>query len=1303
MSGIDSRYSVQVLEDNNYGTWKVQVKMALLRESLWSIVNGSEIEPTEAGPREKYAIRRDRALATIVLSVSPKLLYLIGDPVDPSVVWNKLSDQFQRKTWANKLRLRRKLCNLRLHDGDSMQAHLKEMLEIYEELSVIGEPLDETDKVIYLLSSLPESYSTLVTALEANEAVPKIEMVTERLFHEESKIKLKSSEKDKAFLSNRKSYGKDMVCYQCGKPGHIKRFCREKPQYSIETKAYKQHAKLHANKVFEDSSSDSESIGLVINACAVTDQINWVVDSGASRHMTNNTGLFSSYAPLEKFHKVEVGDGRTLDAIGSGNVVLYTKIPDDKVVRCVLKDVLYIPELAYNLISVSKVSETGKKVQFTENICSIYDADDKLTANASKVGNLYILDIVHHESACTAGISKDILWHKRYGHLSMQNMQKLKRDGLVSGLDFPSKLSPGFVCSACAYGKSKQAKFPSGSIKTSQPLQLIHSDVCGPIQNVSLGGCKYFVTFIDDFTRYVWVYVLKHKNEVMGKFQEWKNLVENQLEFKVKSIRTDCGGEYISTAFEHLLKSNGIRHEKSIPKTPEQNGVSERMNLTLMDKVRSMIYDSGVPKKFWAEALSTAVFIRNRCPTRSINLKTPFEMLYGLKPNVENFKVFGSVAYALVPKTDRKKLDSKSSECIFVGYGSETKGYRLFDLSKNRIIFSRSVKFDEAKFFSDLKLGYVDAKNINSVQIPDSFSSNSDSCLGEPSGSPSIGEPSVLDACVEEPSVQVNDIPRRSTRISRPPDRYGDYVYVADEISEPKSAFEALSGPESDMWKNSMQREYDSILSMDVWDLVSPPVNRKIVPCKWVFKKKTDSDGNVIQYKSRLVAQGFSQVPGLDYAETFSPVARFESVRTLTAMAVKFGLKLHHMDVSSAFLNGDLEEEIYMKQPPCFEKNGFSHLVCKLKKSIYGLKQSPRCWNSSLHSYLLCIGFTQSLYDPCVYTQMCGDQLKIIAVYVDDLIICCKSLQHITDMKDKLSSRYNMKDLGDLNYFLGVKIVLDYKKGLVSLLQTSYVEKILERFGMSQSKPVKTPYEISTQLTSASEGEKLYPNLTEYQAAVGALIYLTTHTRPDIAFAVGQVSRFCNKPSETHWSAVKRIFRYLSGTKHFGLLYQCCEDDLIGYSDADWAGNREDRRSTSGFVFMLSGAAISWASKKQPCVALSTAEAEYISLSNAAQEVIWLRNMLGEFGCPQLEPTVLHEDNQSAITISKNPQFHSRTKHIDIKFHFIRDQIERDVISVKYCPTEDMLADIFTKGLSFEKFAKFRALLGCKNLNDDCI
>jgi len=1249
------------------------MRMYLIQEDLMSIVDGTETEPgpdpSQQTAAERYKKRKAKALAKIVLAVETNLLYLLGDPSDPREVWLKLQNQFQKNTWANKLRLKKRLYNMKLKPGQSLQEHLKVFIETFDELAVLGDAVPAEDRVINLLASLPDSYSTLVTALEAKDSVPTWEAVTQLLLHEEQKLSENNGNTSSQALSVVKKDFKSRNCHFCHKPGHIKKNCF-KYKNSLKNKSEVDSGK--ANIV--ENNDVSVALFCSVFSSEISDDAAWVIDSGATAHMSNNKKLFTNLEKLDNPIDVKVGDGFELQAVGLGTVSIYVNVNGNSK-KCTLSRVYYVPNLSYNLLSVSEITKKNKKVTFNDRGCEIFDDKNNLLAIGGKVGNLFILRCnIEQVNAVDTTDNVSVLWHRRLCHLGYDNVRKLINEKFVS--DVNCKISSSKpICKCCCDGKINRSPFKhSDGRRNLKPFDLIHSDVCGNITPSSLGNGSYFVTFVDHATRYIWVYVIQNKSDVFGVFKDWKVFVEKQYGLKVKALRTDNGGEYTSIAFKNYLVKEGIKHEKTIPKTPQQNGVSERLNRTLVESIRSMLSDAELPKTFWAEALSTAVYVRNRVLNSFLVDKTPYEALNGSKPSIKHLRVFGCSAYVHVPKDERSKIDSKSKKCIFLGYSTVTKGYRFYDSSTKKIIFSRDVVFDELakEVTCENNSRSVDSQSSQKLLVPISGELDSDT----------------------EPELPVESTLRRSKRERKEPDRLGEWVNISD-LAEPLTVDDALSGPEAHLWRSAMQREIESLNKNNVWDLVVPKTNVKLINSKWIFKRKYNSDGEISSYKARLVAQGFSQRDGIDFHDTFSPVVRFESVRTILALAVQCNMEVHHMDVDSAFLNGELQEELFMKQPVGCEVPGKLNLVCKLKKSLYGLKQAPKCWNSALDSFLKEIGFEQSKADSCVYCKI-DDGIPItLAVYVDDILLTSSCIDKISEVKHLLNSKYNMKDLGKLSYFLGVNV--EQKDGNIFINQSAYVNMLLDKFGFSECKPVSTPADVGSFLSKAVDDSDLFDQET-YQSAVGGLLYLCTRTRPDITHAVCNLSKYCSRPSNQHWCAVKRVFRYLKGTPNLGIFYskQNNNNDFVGYSDADWAGDRDDRKSTSGYCFLLSNGLISWRSVKQSCVALSTAEAEYVSLSSAAQEAIWIGNLLCDVEVASTKPIVLFEDNQSAICLAKNPKSHSKTKHIEIKYHFVRDLISSNKIELNFCPTDKMLADIFTKSLPKEKFMKLRDLLGMK-------
>jgi hypothetical protein len=803
-------------------------------------------------------------------------------------------------------------------------------------------------------------------------------------------------------------------------------------------------------------------------------------------------------------------------------------------------------------------------------------------------------------------------------------------------------------------------------------------------------------------------------------------MAENQTGKRLKVLRSDNGGEY--KAFSDYLTKRGIRHQTTAPYTPEQNGVAERANRTLVEGGRTMLKTQGMEDRFWGEAIATAAYLRNRSPTKALDI-TPEEAWTGKKPSISHLRIFGCPAYMHVPKTNRSKLDSKTVKCIFVGYVEDSKSYKLYDEKSRKFLKSRDVIFDEyyrnpneqegsVVEQSHPELSHSSMEGSDTRSIPDNTppevelsppSEEYDSGNASPIEGPTLPELIVGTPLEDTEEPQTT---RRSTRFREPANiwmerKYPDtHAYAAIVVSEEPSSFtEAMRRDDSQHWQTAMKSEMKSIAQNQTWTLVKLPANRKAIDCKWVFKLKYQANGEIERYKARFVAKGYSQTKGIDYNETFAPVAKFVSIRALLAIAVMLGFTIHQMDVVTAFLNGELKEEIYMVQPEGFVEKGKEGYVCKLHKTLYGLKQSGRAWYMRIRKCLEEFNFRHIAADHSIFISgaLIGGPVVIIALYVDDMILFTNDSKMLEIVKGKLRKEFEMKDLGELHYFLGIQVVRDKESGLM-LSQKRYIEDVLKTYNMQDCKPASTPFDSSTKLTRVEGAERDVELAERYQSLVGSLMYAMLGTRPDIAYAVGKLSRYFANPQQSHWIAAKHVLRYLKGTTDLALKVGGIPTrgrfgtEVVGYVDSDYAGSLDDRRSTTGYVFKIGDGAVSWSSKRQPTVALSTTEAEYMATTQAGKEALWYRSFLEDIGIPQHTPTIIHNDNQGSLSLAKNPVFHTRTKHIDVQHHFIRELVEEGKVGLVFCETENMLADILTKGLSRDKHRRFREEMGLRTV-----
>ncbi|CAL9026178.1 unnamed protein product [Prunus brigantina] len=876
------------------------------------------------------------------------------------------------------------------------------------------------------------------------------------------------------------------------------------------------------------------------------------------------------------------GDHRS-QVVGKGTVCI-PGLPE-------LKNVRFVEGLTSNLISVSQLCDDGiVEVRFSKHGCKIIGkGGNEIVRVARSRDNCYCIDGVNDakEVVCNKVVNEtSVLWHQRLGHVNFRDLHKLSKRELVSGLPKLDK-SDQHVCEGCQLGKQVRVSHKKVKhIQTNVSLELVHMDLVGPIQTVSLGGKKYILVMVDDFSRFTW------------KMTSHLPLVR---------IRTDHGTEFENSQFLKFCEEMGIKHEFSVPITPQQNGVVERKNRVLVEMARVMLNSKNLAKHFWAEA----------------------------KPNVSYFRVFGSTCYILRDMEHLSKFDSKCDKGIFLGYSTSSRAYRVYNCRSRTIIESINVTIDD--FAASIEM----ALDEDGLFPP------------PPLEQESLG----LDLVVD-------------------PSTFGNSVPVALSTLSTSSSI------------SSVQEELNQFVRNDVWYLVPRPVNMNIIGTKWIFKNKTDEQGNVVRNKARLVAQGYTQMEGIDFDETFAPVARLESVRLLLAIACHLKFKLYQMDVKTAFLNGVLNEEVYVEQPKGFEDPHHPNDVFRLKKALYGLKQAPRAWYERLSSHLLGNGYVRGSVDKTLFVKRFKKDVLIAQVYVDDIVVGSTSDLHVQDFIHVMTSEFEMSLVGELNYFLGLQIKQSHDG--IFLSQSKYAKKFVTKFGLEGAKSARTPMSTSAKIHRDLHGKSV--DQTLYRSMIRSLFYLTA-SRPDISFSVGVCARFQSDPKESHLFAVKRIIKYVSGTIGFGLwyTYDTCVN-LVGYSDVDWAGCSDDRKSTSGGVFYVGNNLVAWHSKKQNSVSLSTAEAEYVAAGSCCTQLLWMRQMLEDYGLAQ-SCFLIYCDNMSAIDISKNPVQHSRTKHIDIRHHFIRDLVEDKILSLEFVPSEKQLADILTKALDFQKHG-FRSCPG---------
>ncbi|CAL8152291.1 unnamed protein product [Prunus armeniaca] len=666
-------------------------------------------------------------------------------------------------------------------------------------------------------------------------------------------------------------------------------------------------------------------------------------------------------------------------------------------------------------------------------------------------------------------------------------------------------------------------------------------------------------TGIDDCTRMCWMYFLRYKYEVFNVFKKVMAAVELQSGYKLNKLRSDRGGKYTSNEFNRFCDEMGMERQLTVAYSPQQNGVAERKNRTIVEMAKCMMFDKSMPLEFWAEAVNTAVYILNRCPTEALEKKTPFEACSGKKSGIKHLRVFGTLCYAHVPNQQRQKLDLASKRCVFLGYGSCEKGYRLYNLVTGKVIISRDVVFNEdaswdwnAQQECSVSVPLTEMMSKKEEEINDTTVMQAESLVAN-------------DVLLEDNKKESAGIDTGAHDIDHTPLKYKSLTEVYERcnicIIELETFEEAIKDAS---WQKTMETELEMIEKNDTWELVKRPSDKPIVGVKWIYKVKLNLDGSVQKNKARLVAKGYTQKPGIDFNETFAPVARLDTVRTLIALVAQKRWKLFQLDVKLAFLNGVLHEGVYVDQPPGFVIKNKDDRFYRLKKALYSLKQAPRAWYEEINSYFTAVGFQRSPSEAALYVKTAKSGILIVSLYVDDIIYTGSSEELVMSFKIEMMKKYEMTDLGLLHHFLGL--------GVIQTESSIFLHKNKIR-----------------KSTTGQADDRVHRQI------VGSLLYLTA-TRPDIMFTASLLARYMHGPTRKHMGTVKRVLRYIQGTLDYGIAYEKGKEVmLVGYCDTDWSGCEDDMRSTSGYAFHLGSGVFSWASVKQSSVALSTVEAEYLS------------------------------------------------------------------------------------------------------------
>lgn len=1354
----------------DFAIWKAQVEKVIIAKGAKIALTGPGDGPQTRDATEKFLKYDAWAQSLIITSVSNDQARSLLKCATAQAMWEKLVLLNESKTTSSALMLQQKFYELRMEPNESVQAYVARGEYIQGQLEDVGiKTVDDKTLSDKIVMGLPKRYMNFIShwmSVSDNDEKTVSKMLPKLLAEEEMMNKFNPSNSKRndrepssqAMTSERKQGGRKNPdksvqsrqrqgqrrgrgrggargrgnrppldqCALCKEKGHWKKDCPKAKSDKQSTSS----AHQTSDAIVADSCGTSAS-NIAFDEGASSE---WLLDSGASEHMTYDRNEFVKYHLLDEPIMVRFGNNHEEKAIGKGDILVRAVISEGVVKPLLIKNALHIPRIKRKLISVSAATKLGCTGTIeADKIVIRHGSNIRLVA--TRQGNLYQAQLLSHPEA-NAVDQADLLslWHERMAHVNKRTIVRMAETDALEGL-------PGFQktdistdqvhdkidCIPCVKGKQARKHFPRSSRRLADQVgQRVHVDVCGPIGTESLGKNKYFVLFKDEHTNYRHVQFIKGKDQVYDCVRKYLADFESETKRKVLKLVSDNGSEFTSNRMKEFLLSRGIAQEFSAPFTPQQNGYIERDNRTVMEAARSMLYNKSLPEKFWGEATRTAVYTINRTVNERNNKVTPFEIYHGHKPRVSHMKVFGS--FAMVKEQEKKrsgyqrKLEPRAKCMMLVGYERDFT-YRLYEPEKNLVIISREVIFDETKTLDSLrdksaKYEYLDAliDAFPKDDDQDNGISNDDSPNDHDHDKNDAVEHHDSDSSEQEGEEEEDSFKSINDDVDLTPEAsglaregttapHGYNLRSKGNLAEANAAFDgepasyrqAITSDDSDQWKAAMEDEYASLLRNETWDLVNLPPGRRAIKCKWVFKIKRRTSGEIERYKARLVACGYSQKAGIDYQETFSPVVRLDSVRVLLALVAKYDLELMHFDVKTAFLNGHLTESIYMQQPEGFRRD--NDKVCKLKRSLYGLKQASKVWNDCFVDFLKKFELEPLTKDTCILVRKSKQDNKrlIIAIYVDDGLACSDDKALLKQVVKHLSERFEITVM-EAKCFVGLQIQRDRSRRQLFINQEYYIEQIVKTYNLEQSKDVTTPLDYNQKLckSGTTDGKDHEQIEVPYRELVGSLMYAMLGTRPDISFAVNVLARYSEEPRKAHWQAAKRVVQYLKTNKSLGIKFEG-NKPLTSYTDADYAADVDTRKSTSGCLILLSGGPIMWKTNKQGTVATSTTEAEFIAACLCAKETLWAKQLLVELGEKET-PTDLYIDNQGAIRVILNNQVHPKTKHIDIKYMFLRDIVKSKQINPLYVTSEHQLADILTKQSPRGTFIKLREGIAMQSL-----
>ncbi|GFY82736.1 hypothetical protein Acr_02g0009760 [Actinidia rufa] len=1176
----------------NYLTWRAQFNALLTGYDLMRYVDGFYSEPPKilnkaSNPAHLLWLRQDQLLLhSIIASVSEEIMPLIASATTSRMAWEKLNTLYANRSRSRVMSLKEQL-TATTRGSSPVGEFLNTMRSISDELSIIGEPPSDIDLVVHVLNGLGPAFKEIAAAIRTRDNPISFEDLHDNLVEYENFLKREEvravSPTITAHIVTQRSGQSNTSTPRHYNNNKASSNNRGNQPFSTFNRGYQ--GSNHAKRCPRIRPDFSTAPTANYTATAPPQPQNWLLDSAASHHVTDDLNNLSLTSTYEGSDAIVIGDSTGLRITHTGNATLPTHSK-----TFALSNVLYVPSIKKNLLSVSQFCKCNNtSIEFFPAYFLVKDLRTGATLIRGQNDNdVYMwpqsLSPPTHFHALVGVKAPLINWHRWLGNPSSRILHHL-----VTSCTLPlSPSSSEINCDLCLCNKSQRLPFHESSLKSRDPLDLIYTDVWGPTPVTSTEGYRFYVIFVDHFTKYIWFYPISHKSDVFAIFPKFKVTVENYFKKLIVSTYSDNRGEYIT--MKEYFATHGITHLTTPPHTPQHNGTAERRHRHIADTGLTMLYQASLPLSFWPHAFQAATYLINRLPTPILHLESPFESLFGDLPNYLKLRVFGCLCYPWLRLHAKHKLDSRSRPCVFLGYSLTQSAYKCLDPITQRIFISRHVRFVESEFpYSTSPYARLSSHSLpnwtSSFDIPPpslilpSLSSPTPLHLATPVLSPVVLSP-------HQQHVTVH-----SRRSSTP----------CDNLSSPSSPDLSTLPPSSPS--------------------PPPPPLPPPVPTHPMI---TRAKNNIFKPRQLNVT---TKHPLPVTLEPSCVSQALQHPKWRAAMSDEF---------NALARNGTWE-----LVPPSPKQNLFANSKADTSLFIYN--------HDGIIAYFL--------------------------VYVDDFLITGNNGCFLASFIAALSSRFSVKDMGTLHYFLGVEVI-PTSTGLF-LSQHKYIHDLLVRTNMTGANKATTPLSTTTSLTITDRSTSM--DASEFRSVVGSLQYLSL-TRPDIAFAVNKLSQFMHKPTQLHWQAVKRLLRYLKGTIHHGLsLTGNPSASLYAFSDSDWAGNPDDRTSTTAYILFLGGNAISWASRKQRSVARSSTEAEYRAVAATAAELSWVQHLLGELGALPPTSPMIYCDNVGATYLSANPIFHSRMKHVAIDFHFVRDHVNKGQLRVSHVSTTDQLADALTK------------------------